>query len=77
MRNHNKERLAELTGHIQRSTAAEARMVVEMVGLMVEESRTRLVDAEGQDIYRMQGEARVLTRLYKSLTVKPPTLENI
>lgn len=77
MRNPSKERLAELAGHIQRSTAAEARMVVEMVGLMVEESRGRLVDAEGQDIHRVQGEARALTRLYKSLTVKPPTLENI
>lgn len=72
----NKSRLAELAELIRLSTAAEARMVIDMLGLMVEEARLRMVDADGNDIYRLQGETRGLTRLYKSLTVAPPNKES-
>ena len=71
----NKARLAELAELIRLSPSAEARMVVDMLGLMVDEARLRLVDADGNDIYRLQGETRGLTRLYKSLTVAPPNKE--
>lgn len=75
MRNPSKERLAELSGYVLRSSAVEARMVIEMIGLMVEEARSRLVEAEGHDMYRVQGETRALTRLHKSLTIPPPSME--
>lgn len=76
MRNTNKERSAELALAILRSPSQESKMLVELVAVMLDEARGRLVDAEGTDIYRAQGEARSLLRMHRALTIPPPNTES-
>ena len=70
-------RYFELITAIQRSTTHEVGMFVELVGIALEESRTRLVNADGNDMLRAQGESRRLERLYKDLTQPSPVKETM
>ncbi len=49
-----------------------ARAVVELVRLSHEDVKESLVNAEGNDIHRLQGAARHLHKLHKDLTTAPP-----
>jgi hypothetical protein len=51
-----------------------ARAAVEMVKLSHEELKESLVNADGEDMYRMQGAARHMAKLFRELTVEPPTI---
>jgi hypothetical protein len=69
-------RTTEITNQLRRSNAAEGRMLVELIGLMLEDARSSLVRAVPEEFQRIQGGAQVLDKLYKALTVTPPTQEN-
>jgi hypothetical protein len=45
-----------------------------MVKLSHEELKESLVNADGEDMYRMQGAARHMAKLFRELTVEPPTI---
>lgn len=72
-----KERLAELARKLREAALAQdpiARTVIELVKLSGEEAKESLVSADGEDMYRMQGAARHMAKLYKELTVEPPSI---
>ena len=75
--NSQRTRNYEIAQALRNSPVAEARMVVEMLGIMVEDARTRLVQSTESDMLRVQGEARALEKLYKELTTAPPNQENM
>lgn len=52
-------------------------MTVELVGILLESARTRLVKADGSDMLRVQGEARALEKLYRELTTDAPNQETM
>jgi 4-diphosphocytidyl-2C-methyl-D-erythritol kinase len=68
MTTNRKERVRQLAGKLQSSTAEEAQQVKEMVGLLLEDAKHNLVSAEGAALIRLQGEARALQRIYEQLT---------
>lgn len=73
----NKERTAELVKKLREAAVLQdplARAVVEMVKLSREEVKESLVSADGEDMYRLQGTARYLAKLYRELTTEPPTI---
>ena len=53
-----------------------ARATVEMVELMLVDVKEALVDAAGDDMLRIQGAARLLQRVYRELTVEPPSIKH-
>ncbi len=70
-----KERQADLVKRLREAAFAQdpcARAAVEMVKLSVEDLKESLVSADGEDMYRLQGAARHLMKLYRQLTVEPP-----
>lgn len=72
-----KERLAELARKLREAALAQdpiARTVIELVKLSGEEAKESLVSADGEDMYRVQGAARHMAKLYKELTVEPPSI---
>jgi hypothetical protein len=68
-------RYFEIRKVLSNSSAQEAKMVVEMIGILVEDSRTRLVKAADDDMLRAQGEARAFEKLYRDLTTPAPNQE--
>ena len=70
-----RERYFEIAGSLRKSGSMDARLTTELVGIMVEEARSRLVQASGEDMLRAQGEARILERLYRELTTEAPNQE--
>jgi hypothetical protein len=70
-----KRRQTEITEMLRLSPSPDARGAVELVGLLLEDARSALVQAAADDMLRVQGEARVLDRLYKRLTTAPPNKE--
>lgn len=75
MEGNSRTRSTEIIAHLRTSNAAEARMLVELVGIMVEESRTSLVRAMPEEFQKLQGATQMLEKLYKNLTTTPPTQE--
>lgn len=67
-----KERIAEIAAIIQSSPSTEARLMVEMMGLLVSHSRDKLVAAPTTDIMLAQGQARAYENVLKMLTVANP-----
>ena len=63
-----KSRAETLASDLQKSTAPEALAVKELVQLLFEEAKHKLVRSEGEDMLRLQGEARAFDRLYTQLT---------
>jgi len=73
-----KDRLAELAKQLRDAAKQQdpiAKAVVELVRLSIAELQESLVSAEADDMLRVQGAARYLTKLHKELTVIPPTLK--
>lgn len=52
-----------------------ARGAVELLRLTVEDLKDRLVDADGNDMLRLQGAIRQFSRLHRELTVTPPAIK--
>lgn len=62
-----KERLQALAAEIAQSNAREVDQTLELLDLSYEDAKERLVNAMGEDIPRVQGEARILERLHRQL----------
>lgn len=60
---------------LRSSSAPEARLTVELISILVEDARSRLVKASGEDMLRIQGEARAFEKLYRELTTAPVNQE--
>lgn len=74
-----KERATELAQQLRDAAKLQdpiAKAAVELVRLMGEAAKESLVSAEGNDMLRMQGEARTLRKLHKELTETPPSMNN-
>lgn len=54
-----------------------AQSAIELIALMAEEAKERLVAASGEDMLREQGAARELRRIVRELTTEPPSLAKI
>lgn len=48
--------------------------VVELIRLSYEDVKESLVNADGDDIHRLQGAARHMHRLHRDLTTAPPNI---
>ncbi len=70
MRTDQKRRIQELSSDLQKSGTFEAHAARELVMLLYEQTKESLVSADGNELYKTQGEARALTNLYKRLTVE-------
>lgn len=70
-----KRRAYELADALRKSRSTEHAFIREMVGLLAEDARMRLVDAADNDMLRVQGEARAFNKLYRQLTETPPGQE--
>jgi N-acetylglucosamine kinase-like BadF-type ATPase len=72
-----KDRVHELAGKIREAAALHdpvARAIIELVKLSSDDLKESLVSAEGNDMLRLQGAARHLTKLHKEMTVTPPNI---
>lgn len=72
-----KARATELAAQIRdaaRLLDPVARATIELVKLSLDETKDTLVSADGNDMLRLQGVARHLTKLHKDLTVVPPSI---
>lgn len=72
-----RERMDELVGRIRDAAKLHdpiATAVVELVRLSHEDAKESLVSAEGNDIHRLQGAARHIQKLYRDLTITPPSI---
>jgi hypothetical protein len=68
-----KARAAKLAADLYRSQLPEAQAIKELIGLLIDEAKDSLVDASGDDTLRLQGEAKALLRMQRSITTAPPT----
>jgi hypothetical protein len=62
-----KERISKLTADIAASDAQEAVWTRELVQLLFDDAKDRLVNAEGIDVARIQGEARLAERIFRQM----------
>lgn len=63
-----KEQLNKLLSDLAASTAIEVNWVRELFRIQYEDAKERLVQAEGAEMLRLQGEAKVMERLYRQLS---------
>lgn len=63
-----KERIDLLLTDLARSTAPENVWLLEVIELQLEDAKDRLINADGVDVPRIQGEARFLEKLSRQLT---------
>lgn len=73
-----RERAAELATRLRDAAKQQdpiAKSVVELVLLTFEEQKESLVEAVGDDMLRRQGAAQMLSKLYRELTIVPPTIK--
>jgi hypothetical protein len=70
-----KARAESLVSDLHKSVAPEAQAVIELVGLLFEEAKNKLVRSEGDELLRLQGEARAFERLRSQLTRQPLSRE--
>lgn len=69
--------MEELAGKVRDAARLHdpiAKTAVEIVKLCLDDARESLVSAEGNDMLRVQGAARQLEKLYRELTVVPPSI---
>lgn len=70
-----RDKVAELVSRLRDAARLQdplAQAVIELVKLSGDMAKESLVSAEGDDMLRLQGAARHMTRLYKELTTQPP-----
>lgn len=63
-----KARAESLASDLQKSVAPEAQAAKELLGLLLEEVKHKLISSEGDQTLRLQGEARAFERLHTQLT---------
>jgi hypothetical protein len=68
MRQERRDRAQQIATELQGRPVDEVRMMIELVALQYELSKDTLVNAVGEDLLRIQGEARAFERLHKLLT---------
>lgn len=74
-----KERLAQVVKQLREAAKLQdptAKAAIEMVQLSAIEAKESLVSADGDDMLRVQGAARQLSKLHKELTTTPPNIMN-
>lgn len=72
-----KDRVTELAGQIRDSAKLHdpiAKAAVELIKLSLDAAKESLVNADGEDMLRVQGAARHLAKLHKELTTIPPSI---
>lgn len=73
----NRNKLDQLIARVRDAAKQQdpiASAVVEIVRLTHEELKESLVNADGNDIHRLQGAARHMQKLHKDLTISPPNI---
>jgi hypothetical protein len=71
-----RERLNKLISDLASSTSNEVVWMRELFDLQFEDAKERLVDAEGIDVPRIQGETRYLEKFTKQLAAAGALLRN-
>lgn len=72
-----KARVTELTTRLRDAAMLQdpvASATIELVRLLLEDTKNALVQAAGDDMLRHQGAAQQLQRLHKDLTSIPPSI---
>lgn len=72
-----KERQADLIKRLRDAAKMQdltAKAAIELVQLLIEETKESLVSADKEDMYRLQGAARCLQKLHRDLTTTPPAI---
>lgn len=73
-----KDKALELAGRLREQAKQGdpiAKAAVDLVGTIIADLKDGLVTAEGDDMLRMQGAARQFGKLYRELTVTPPSIK--
>jgi hypothetical protein len=74
--NPTKERLQLLASDVRKSQAEAANSIKELLGLLATLAKDTLVEAtSAEEMYRLQGEARVLNRLLLMVTKEPVSIK--
>jgi hypothetical protein len=74
MANPAKERLQELAKVVRSSGDSSSHAIKQLLPLLIEMAKDSLVEAEGIELTRLQGEVQALKRLYASFTVEPVSI---
>lgn len=74
LKSERREVAARLSENLSKSTAPEAQAVKELVDLLLEEAKHKLVSSEGDATLRLQGEARAFRDLGERLRHGVPTM---
>ncbi len=72
-----KEQIAAVSKRLRDAAKLQephALSVVQLLVLLAEEAKERLITAEGDELLREQGAARELRRVVRELTVEPPSI---
>jgi hypothetical protein len=69
-----KERLQELAKTVRQSGDASSVAIKQLLPLLIELAKDSLVEAEGTELMRLQGEVQALKRLLTSFTVEPVSI---
>jgi hypothetical protein len=72
-----KARVQQLENDLAKSTSPEVLFVRELLKLKFEEAKDRLVDAVGDDVFKIQGEAKCLDGMFKKLTAPPAPQQRV
>jgi hypothetical protein len=72
--NKTKERLQELAKTVRQSNDASSASIKQLLPLLIEMAKDSLVEAEGVELMRLQGEVQALKRLLTSFTVEPVSI---
>lgn len=75
--NNPRTRYFDILAMLQKHSHVDPGVFAELLGIKVEESRTKLVRATDNDIFRLQGEAQALERLLRDITSPTPTQESM
>ena len=71
-----RERIQQLQSDLANGTSNEAQWVRELLELQFEDAKERLIEAEGIDVPRIQGEARFLEKQFKMFAAASALLRN-
>lgn len=68
-----KDEIYDLANKLRVSTSTDGGYTRRLVKLLLDQAKDRLVSAtDANELMRVQGEARLLDKIYKQLTVAPP-----
>lgn len=75
MANPAKERLQELAKTVRQSNNESSIAIKALLPLLIEMAKDSLVEAEGIELTRLQGEVQALKRLLTSITIEPTPIK--